>query len=118
MPDPFVDSAGCDCCRSVEIVPPLRAPLAIHARGHDGFSTWMTGTFDGRCWWSPELPAGAGYWVVVGWRALEDHAEERTRPCARRARQGGPRVFRGSGGATLFPAALAPAPAHASGQHA
>ncbi len=114
MPPGLAASAGgdCPCCRSVDVVPPLRAPLAIRARGEDGYARWFAGTFDGRCWWSPERPAGGGHWAVVGWRALEGHAPERMPPCQRSSRHG-PRLFRGSGGALHAPppSARAPQPA-------
>lgn len=107
MPWSMEARGGCPCCHGIEVVPPLRAPLALHVRGTDGFSLWMAGTFDGRCWWSPEIPAHGGHWTVIGWRALEEHASERTRPC-QRAAHGGPRLFRGTGGLASVGAAGAP----------
>lgn len=111
MPLGATGNAGCSCCHGVEVVPPLRAPLAIHARGADGYSTWFSGTFDGHCWWSPEMPADQGHWLVVGWREWEEHAPEAARPCQRRARQGGPRLFRGTGGSAAARQAASPRPA-------
>ncbi|WP_447729144.1 hypothetical protein [Pseudoxanthomonas suwonensis] len=111
MPDGFGSrpSGDCPCYRSADVVPPLRAPLAIRARGEDGYSTWFAGTFDGRCWWSPELPADEGQWAVVGWRAIEDYVPERMPPC-QRSRRNGPRLFRGNGGT--------PVPSHGMGVQA
>lgn len=99
----FEPLGDCPCCRSVGVVPPLRALLAIHARDEDGYTTWFSGTFDGRCWWSPELPSTGGQWTVVGWRDLEEHVPDGMPPCQRSHRRGSPRLFRGTGGVTRLP---------------